>query len=172
MEIGIRHPTVPSALAAALAHAATPPPRLPRRFGRASALPPLLYVREDNAFLEPPAQLATFAAAHFRYDVENDTTTLSGRGVAAVDNQCGWGSFSDKIYLLDASGAKALFGADEPSHVERMAAWVQLAMLPPDAPQRLRKLSSPDLTLARPIRFRRNTFFTRCFCQRASMCIG
>ena len=30
-----------------------------------------------------------------------------------------------------------------------MAAWVQLAMLPPDAPQRLRKLSSPDLTLAK-----------------------
>ena len=49
---------------------------------------------------------------------------------------------SRTVYLADAAGAAALFSASYPTHVARMTEWVQLAMLPPNAPQRIRPLPS------------------------------
>ena len=60
----------------------------------------------------------------------------------ALDDRCGWGSWSDKIYLADRRGAAALFGATYEDHLDRMTEWVQLSMLSPSAPQRLRPLPS------------------------------
>lgn len=127
-----------------------------------------LYLREDNAFLDPPADLSILAGcmhddqstAHrtpckgsvasapgSAVLVADGEPTLrraesSARGVVAVDDKCGWASWSDKIYLADRPGAEALFGATYEDHVARMTEWIQLAMLPPNAPQRLRSLPS------------------------------
>lgn len=107
-----------------------------------------LYVREDNAFLDPAASLAAFAGAHFAPaeakglratdERASSAESSSTRGVVAVDEQCGWGSYSDKLFLANAAGASALFAGDEDEHVAHMSSWVQLALLPPMAPQRLR----------------------------------
>lgn len=123
-----------------------------------------LYCREDNAFLEPIAQLAELAhlvrmckgihrsagsrARPLSHAVPTQAAPLAdastmrstSRGTVAVDEQCGWGSWSDKIYLADTMGAQALFAPTLDLHIARMASWVQLAMLPPNASHRLRPL--------------------------------
>lgn len=103
-----------------------------------------LYLREDNAFLEPPTQLASTFASNRSRAVAAKVAEMSapGGGVVAVDELCGWGSWSDKIYLADRPGAAVLFAETRSQHVRRLAQWVQLGMLPPDAPQRLRPLPS------------------------------
>lgn len=97
------------------------------------------YVREDNAFLEPAAALAAFAADHLctqrtpppphkqqQLPLDGVLGAASGGdgrsgGVVAVDELCGWGSFSDKIYLADELGAAALFGRTSADHVRALA---------------------------------------------------
>ena len=137
-----------------------------------------LYCREDNAWMEPLAPLAevgrqhlcararaqgvafgthiaaaSAAAATPASSVAAPTAAPSvaeahARGVVAVDAMCGWGSYSDKIYLADAAGAATLFGRSFDQHVAHLAAWVQLAMLPPNATQRLRPLPVAPVAVA------------------------
>ena len=65
-----------------------------------------------------------------------------------VDNKCGWGSYSSNVYLASSAAAAVLFGRTFEMHVEHIAAWVQMAMLPPNAPQRLRPLPTSQLPKA------------------------
>ena len=75
------------------------------------------YWREDNHFLEP---LELRSLAHL----------LNGGGVApavVVDEHCGFGSYSDKIYIANVAGAALLFDPTEAAFVRKMAQWVEFA---------------------------------------------
>ena len=78
-----------------------------------------LYVRDDNRFLAPFRDILSSAM---------NGVNLSYAGPAvAVDNHCGFGSLSDKIYLANREGAALLFGANEPVFISFIAAWAGLA---------------------------------------------
>ena len=95
-----------------------------------------LYVREDTAWLSPPAQLASFASTHL-------CSPPSSNPVAIVDENCGWGSYHDKVFLVNVAAGDALFGRTYGTFVARLVAWLQLATLPPDSP--LRPLPLPRI---------------------------
>ena len=85
-----------------------------------------LYVREDNLWLAPPgAALAAFV---------HDSACGDGQPVPSpyviVDQQGGWGHPSDKMYLANAAGAKVVFGGSWDEHIDHLASWMSLAMLP------------------------------------------
>ena len=51
----------------------------------------------------------------------------AGGALVAVDEHCAFHAESDKAYLANAAGARALFGASFDEHVESMALWLSSA---------------------------------------------
>lgn len=95
-----------------------------------------VYMREDNRFLRPAASLTAFARNHICSE------GAKGRAVVAVDELCGFGGYSDKVYLASPRGAAELFGTSFEQHAQHMAAWVS----PPLRNQSQRPVNDPMQT--------------------------
>jgi len=74
-----------------------------------------LYLREDNAFVKPGDSL------WLAMQQVHDKTVM-------VDNHCGAGSKSDKIYLAGREGASVLFSSSLAKHARDMSTWVNWFM--------------------------------------------
>lgn len=109
--------------------------RFARERGRRAQYRFFLYAREDTAWLSPPAELASFASAHL--------CSPDSKPAVVVDENCGWGSYHDKVFLVNAAASDALFGRNYDAFVARLVAWLQLATLPADSP--LRPLPLPHI---------------------------
>lgn len=81
-----------------------------------------LYLREDNAFVEPPAG---FEGAPQDLDVSiwHHIQTMSP-AMVKVDKYCGQDAWSDKIYLAGREGAAILFKDSLREHASDMSRWV------------------------------------------------
>lgn len=74
----------------------------------------VLSAREDNAFVNPT------------YSLEALMKQISKP--VAVDQYCGFGSYSDKLYFADRLGADNLLGRTTDQHVGHMVGWLDFAL--------------------------------------------
>ena len=135
-----------------------------------------LCMREDNMWLRPPPPLPSpganasaasqqapppppraafpggFADAVRRFEAGwPGCHAAAGAPLVLVDDECGFGAFSDKIFLANAKGGAALWGANWEAHVEAMARWIELALVPPrDLQTRPREQLVPALVPRKP----------------------
>lgn len=86
-----------------------------------------LYMREDNLFLPPLVSLSALAPA-LGVGASVSVRERAVRPTVLVDERCGFGSYSDKIYFANAAAARVLFGETFDEHARHLAAWMQGAM--------------------------------------------
>ena len=76
-----------------------------------------LYAREDTVFLGPSTVLRSLVARE-RAAAARAAARAPARALVAVDEHCAFHAESDKAYLANAAGARALFGASFDEHVD------------------------------------------------------
>lgn len=92
-----------------------------------------MYVRDDNVWLGPTNVLRAFARRQIAAD-QAGTVWSPERHAAdpprvAVDKFCGWGSYSDKIYLTNYQAANVLYANSLADHIGNMARWLKVGSL-------------------------------------------
>lgn len=92
-----------------------------------------MYVRDDNVWIGPTNVLRAFARRQIAADQANPVSSPAHHEAdpprVAVDKFCGWGSYSDKIYLTNYQAANVLYANSLADHIGNMARWLRVGSL-------------------------------------------
>lgn len=88
----------------------------------------ILCLREDNAFVHPDRPLPTEVDLLTRR-AHSSRTHPRHHGRVLLDSHCGFlGAPSDKVSVSDASGARALLGANGTEHIDLLLRWLRFGL--------------------------------------------